>query len=200
MSASLFPEDVLFAQRLLRSAGCYDGPADGVWSDAVDAAEATLLTISDRIASQLGTFEERSERAIRTLHPAAQRGARQLLIAVRAAGFDCRVLSGTRSYAEQDALYRRGRFGNTSPRVTNARGGQSNHNFGIAWDIGLFEGGGYLTDDTPYARVSSLRPAAVDWGGDWTTFRDPPHYQLRLPLSVAQIRDQFEAGTLVVDV
>ncbi|HWJ57215.1 MAG TPA: M15 family metallopeptidase, partial [Vicinamibacterales bacterium] len=171
----------------------------GVWSDAVDVAEATLLTISDRIASQLGSFEERSERAIRTLHPAAQRAAREFVNAVRAAGADCRVISGTRSYAEQDALYRRGRFGNTSPRVTNARGGQSNHNFGIAWDIGLFDGGRYLTDDPPYARVSTLRPAAVDWGGDWKTFRDPPHYQLRLPLTVGQIREQFETGTLVVD-
>jgi peptidoglycan L-alanyl-D-glutamate endopeptidase CwlK len=200
MSASLFPEDVLFAQRLLRSAGCYDSPVDGVWSDAVDVAEAMLLTISDRIASQLGSFEQRSERAIRTLHPAAQRAAREFLNAVRATGADCRVISGTRSYAEQDALYRRGRFGNTSPRVTNARGGQSNHNFGIAWDIGLFDGGRYLTDDTPYARVSALRSAAVDWGGDWVTFRDPPHYQLRLPLTVAEVREKFEAGTLIVDV
>ncbi|MEO8506247.1 MAG: hypothetical protein ABI593_01300 [Betaproteobacteria bacterium] len=38
----------------------------------------------------------------------------------------------------QDAPYRQGRLGNPGPRVTNARDGQSNHNFGIAWDIGIF--------------------------------------------------------------
>ena len=45
------------------------------------------------------------------------------------------------SYTEQNDLYKRGSFGNPPPKVTNARGGQSNHNFGIAWDGGVFENG-----------------------------------------------------------
>nr|WP_295770097.1 M15 family metallopeptidase [Rhodoferax sp.] len=41
-----------------------------------------------------------------------------------------------RSCAEQDALYAQGR---TAPgnKVTNAKSGDSNHNFGIAFDIGV---------------------------------------------------------------
>ena len=145
MSATLLPDEIRFVQRMLCSAGCYTGPKNGAWSQAVDAAEAQLKTIADQLAAQFGQFDDRSERCIRTLHPKAQRAAREFLTAVRGAGVDARIISGTRTYAEQDALYRRGRFGDTSPRVTNARAGQSNHNFGIAWDIGIFDAGKYLT-------------------------------------------------------
>lgn len=53
--------------------------------------------------------------------------------------------SGLRTYEEQNALYAQGR---TAPgnKVTNAKGGFSNHNFGIAFDIGIFEGAKYLGD------------------------------------------------------
>ena len=57
---------------------------------------------------------------------------------MRVAGPTCKLLSGTRTYAEQDALYARGRSIKTERDakgreqkvsvVTNARAGQSNHN------------------------------------------------------------------------
>ena len=42
-----------------------------------------------------------------------------------------RVAQGLRTFAEQDALY------NQKPKVTNAKGGQSIHNYGFAIDIVL---------------------------------------------------------------
>lgn len=47
---------------------------------------------------------------------------------------EIRVTQGLRSYQEQDALYAQGR---TTPGriVTNARGGESWHNFGMAVDV-----------------------------------------------------------------
>ncbi len=64
-----------------------------------------------------------------------------------------KIISGTRTHMqEQDALYARRRTA-PGPRVTNARGGYSNHNFGIAWDIGLFRGGKYLEDSPLYREV-----------------------------------------------
>ena len=54
-------------------------------------------------------------------------------------GIIIKVISGLRTYDEQNGLHAKGR---TTPGkiVTNARGGYSNHNFGIAFDIGVFEG------------------------------------------------------------
>ena len=46
------------------------------------------------------------------------------------------VTSAYRSSAEQDKLYAQGRT-TPGPRVTNARGGQSAHNFGLAIDVVL---------------------------------------------------------------
>lgn len=201
MSARLLPEQVRFMQRILCSAGCYSGPSNGVWSQAVDDAETKLRTIADQLADELGRFDDRSERCIRTLHPKAQRAAREFLNTLRGHGIDARIISGTRTYEEQEALWRRGRFGDSSPRVTNARAGHSNHNFGVAWDIGLFAAGKYLTTQKPYKEAAVHRPAGVEWGGDWTTFRDPPHYQLALGgASIADIRTRFERGEPFVTV
>ena len=77
-----------------------------------------------------------------TLLPAAQIKAREFKSSVAGEPLTYRILSGTRTYAEQNALF------NKRPKVTKARGGQSNHNFGIAWDIGIFENGKYYEGKT----------------------------------------------------
>ena len=196
MSEHLFADDVLFLQRFLKSGGLYAGKLDGVWGPLTDAGHEAFLAQSDAIAAELGRFDGRSERLIASLHLPAQRSARGFLARVRAAGIDARLVSGTRSYGEQNMLYRRGRFGNPPPKVTNARGGQSNHNFAIAWDIGVFEGGAYIPDDPkPYRRAAEMGlTQGLEWGGSWKTFPDLPHYQLAVPFSVAQTRGRFEAG------
>jgi peptidoglycan L-alanyl-D-glutamate endopeptidase CwlK len=104
MSARLLPEQIRFMQRILCSAGCYSGPSNGVWSQAVDDAETKLRTIADQIADELGRFDDRSERCILTLHPKAQRAAREFLNTLRGNGIDARIISGTRTYDEQEAV------------------------------------------------------------------------------------------------
>lgn len=127
--------------------------------------------------------DSRSEDHIRTLLPEVKPYARALVHKAAAAGITIKVIGGTRSYAEQDALYAQGR---TAPGkiVTKARGGESNHNFGLAFDIGVFEGGRYLTgepaDVARYQAVGVLGlELGLDWGGTWTNFEDLPHFQLR---------------------
>lgn len=195
MSAMLFPDDVQFLQRLLRSAGCYEGECSGTWDSATDQAEQAFLAGCQATAAAEGTFDARSESNIRSLHPKAQQLARQFLKTVRAAGIDARIISGTRSYAEQNALYKRGRFGNPGPRVTNARGGQSNHNFGIAWDIGVFDNGRYLGESPEYDRAAEVGLVEdLEWGGAWRSFHDRPHYQLATHLPIGRVRARFESG------
>ena len=116
MSEHLFADDVLFLQRFLKSGGLYAGKLDGIWGPLTDAGHEAFLAQSDDIAAELGEFDGRSERLIASLHLPAQRSARGLLARVRAAGIDARLVSGTRSYGEQNMLFRRGRFGNPRPR------------------------------------------------------------------------------------
>ncbi|MBL8660284.1 MAG: M15 family metallopeptidase, partial [Rhodospirillales bacterium] len=187
--------DVLFQQRLFKTARLYPGALDGVWGPLTDRAAGAFAMAGEDLACRFGRFDARSERQIATLQIAAQRSARVFLARTRATGLDARVISATRSYGEQNHLFRRGRYGRPGPKVTNARGGQSNHNFAIAWDIGLFEGGAYLTGTAAYERAA--RAGLIDeleWGGTWRTFRDTPHYQLANGLSIPATRALFEAG------
>jgi len=201
MSARLFSDDILFYQRILSVAGIYQGKLDGKWSTAVDAADQAFATESGQIATQLGSFDQRSEGNIRTLLPQTQREARSFLTrAKNFAGFEVRIISGSRTYAEQDQIFRKGRFGNPGPIVTKARGGQSNHNFGIAWDVGIFQNGKYLTGDSKpeakiYKQLSSIvLTSDLEWGGNWTSIVDMPHYQMKLDLTLEQVRARFEKG------
>lgn len=138
------------------------------------------------------TFDDRTEKNIATLHPKAQEAARKFMAAIlpelERQGYTARIISGTRSYAEQDALYAKGRT-TPGPRVTNARGGYSNHNFGIAWDIGIFQGKVYLGESPLYLACGAIgRAQGLEWGGDWKSFPDTPHYQVKTGKTMAELR------------
>lgn len=202
MSYQLLKQDVLFYQRFLRSAGYYSGALDGQWGPVTNQADADFLSESNSIKAQYETFDAASESNIITLIPKAQIEARKFLKITKDNNLDIRILSGTRTYDEQDSLYQHGRNGNTQPIVTNARGGQSNHNFGIAWDIGVFQNGNYMGNDSPYKSFATIvlpLMDSIEWGGNWIHFKDYPHYQLK-PVSENEtvIRQLFEQGNVYV--
>lgn len=201
MSQQLLKQDVLFYQRLLKCNGLYTDRLDGSWGPKTDAADQEFTRQSKKIADELGTFDTRSESNIFTLAPKAQRLARQCLRIFKDAGKDVRILSGTRTYAEQEALYRRGRGNTPGPRVSNAKGGQSNHNFGVAWDVGLFEAGKYILTAPKYRPLFKLveHLDGLEWGGNWKSFPDAPHYQLKCNCpTIAEVRASFETGKAYV--
>jgi hypothetical protein len=79
--------------------------------------------------------------------------------------------------------------------VTNARGGYSNHNFGIAWDIGIFDGNEYLDESSLYDRAGEIgRSMGLEWGGDWHGITDKPHFQCKVNMTLAQLRSLHSAG------
>jgi len=98
-------------------------------------------------------------------------------------GLYFRVAQGLRTYTDQDALYAQGRTAE-GKIVTNARGGYSNHNFGMAVDCYPFMNGssGELNWDAESVQfqrmVGALKAQGLVWGGDWKTLKDPPHFQL----------------------
>lgn len=125
--------------------------------------------------------DERSEEVIATLQPEVQIYARALIHKAEEVGIDIKIISGLRTYAEQDKLYAQGRTENIKGGiVTNAKGGHSNHNFGIAFDIGVFEGIVYLEKSPKYKAVGALgMQLGLEWGGNGKTIVDQPHFQLR---------------------
>lgn len=174
------------------------GRIDGSWGPKTTAAVVAFEERSLKLSEDYGPLDDRTERNIKTLHLKAQEVARKLMQALDSAGIKALILSGTRTYAEQNALYRRGRYRNPPPKVTNATGGKSNHNFGIAWDIGIFKDGKYMTSAAPYKEAGQVALEAgipeLEWGGNWKGFVDRPHYQLTTELNIIQLREKFEKG------
>ncbi|MCP5282260.1 MAG: M15 family metallopeptidase [Rhodoferax sp.] len=130
-------------------------------------------------AEAISEVDARSEKVIATLQPQVRPLARALVQKAARNGIQIKVISGLRTYAEQNALYAQGR---TQPgrKVTNARGGYSNHNFGIAFDVGVFEGTRYLGESPKYKAVGALgMELGLEWGGSWKSIVDEPHFQLR---------------------
>ena len=151
--------------------------------------------ISDKV-------DDRSEKVIATLLPEVQPYARALVTKAGTDGITIKVISGLRTYDEQNDLYAQGR---TKPGriVTNARGGFSNHNFGIAFDVGVFEGSQYLDESPKYKAVGVLgTDLGLEWGGNWKTIQDEPHFQLRPKWAgdlserdmLAELRSRKESG------
>ena len=122
-------------------------------------------------------FDTRTNKLLNTLEPEVKRLAHRHLYQLRRLGIDARIISGTRTYQEQNEIYAQGR---TKPGsiVTKAKGGYSNHNFGIAYDIGIFTNGGkiYLSESPLYNQAGGVgMKVGLEWGGSWKSFKDLPH-------------------------
>jgi peptidoglycan L-alanyl-D-glutamate endopeptidase CwlK len=125
-----------------------------------------------------GGTSVRSEQLIATLLPEVQPYARALWHQARAQGIEIEIIAGTRSYEQQDLIFAQGRT-RAGKIVTRARGGFSNHNFGIAFDVGVFHDGKYIEESPAYKAVGALGKAlGLEWGGDWHSIQDEPHFEL----------------------
>ena len=93
----------------------------------------------------------------------------------KATGYNIRITSGLRTFAEQTALYAQGRTAD-GPIVTNAKAGQSMHNFGIAYDICVDNLSPTRTDWDKIGLIG--KTLGFTWGGDFTTIDDFDHFEL----------------------
>jgi peptidoglycan LD-endopeptidase CwlK len=120
------------------------------------------------------------------------------------------LFMGLRTFGEQDALYAQGR---TMPGkiVTNARGGESWHNYGLASDFVL-----NLAAEKPTAQWSWNTKAdmnadgrkdwiqmgelaeacGLEWGGRFKNLVDLPHVQHRFGLTLVEAMELYRRGGL----
>ncbi|HRE77117.1 MAG TPA: M15 family metallopeptidase [Flavobacterium sp.] len=131
-----------------------------------------------------------TEERIKLLHPSVRDEVSKIIC-------DCnnlltgkaklRISQGLRTFKEQDDLYALGRT-IKGKKVTNAKGGQSVHNYGFAVDIVLIIDGKTASwdvakdwDDDKKADwmecVEIFKNNGWAWGGDWKNFKDLPHFE-----------------------
>ena len=164
--------------------------------NSVDGKPVTVVKENREIHDQ-------NETKINKLHPQFQDKVRRFIQKVyEQHQIKLRIVQGYRTYREQDELYAKGR---TMPGsiVTKAKGGQSNHNFGLAIDVFPIWQDGRLhmkkEDDAENIRLLKLIAhvgieEGLAWGGNWRKFQDYPHFELKVGKNMAQLRAAVKAA------
>lgn len=133
---------------------------------------------------------------INKLHPQMRANAMRFIGAASVAGFDIMVTSTLRTFAQQDELYSYGRSGanKSKGKVTNAKGGQSYHNYGLAMDVVPIVNG-KADWNADWQRLGAIGKAqGLEWGGDFKSFIDRPHFQMRFNLTTTELLRRKNAG------
>ena len=145
------------------------------------------------------------------LHPTRREEVKAIIDKAEAnfpANMAIRIVQGLRTFPEQDALYQQ------RPKVTNAKGGQSLHNYGLAIDFaimhdkdnnGFFEELSWNTvlDFDKDGKidwqevVTEFEKAGWEWGGKWRTFKDYPHCQKTGGYTWKQLLLKYKAGDFI---
>lgn len=120
-------------------------------------------------------------RNISDLHPRLQTLVEKLKTECEKQGLKIGIGECLRTVAEQDALYAKGRTTSGSI-VTNAKGDSysSMHQWYIAFDVYRDDGkGAYYNNDGFFSKVGAIgKKLGLEWGGDWKSIKDLPHFQL----------------------
>ena len=102
---------------------------------------------------------------------------------------DLLITSTYRDKDSQDALYAQGR---TAPGkiVTNAKGGESYHNYKCAVDVVPLVNGKPDWDGSHpvWAKIGELgKTAGLEWAGEWKKFKELAHFQYIGGLTLADL-------------
>lgn len=111
-------------------------------------------------------------------------------------GIDLLITSTYRDHESQDALYAQGRT-TKGFIVTNAKGGDSYHNYRCAIDVVPLINGKpeWNTDHPIWESVAVLgKQAGLEWAGDWKTFKEMAHFQYTNGLTLAQLKQSTSLG------
>lgn len=153
---------------------------------------------------------------IAQLHPAVQQDVINAIEKVElglAPNLAVRVVQGLRTINEQNDLYAQGR---TKPGsiVTNAKGGSSFHNYGLAIDFAILvdkDGNGTYDELSWDIRkdndgdgtadwlevVNAFDSLGWEWGGRWHSIKDYPHVQKTFGYTWQQLLAKYNAQDFI---
>lgn len=132
-----------------------------------------------------------NSRDLNDLLPVVKEKVEAFITACKDAGIDLIVTSTYRDMESQNALYAQGRT-NPGKIVTNAKGGESFHNFRCAVDVvPLVNGKADWDGSHPvWAEVGRIgKENGLEWAGEWVHFKELAHFQYSGGLTLAQLRD-----------
>lgn len=150
----------------------------------------------------LRTLLERSVKKMgKGMNPVVKASALEMVECAYSEGITVQISAGYRSLEEQANLYGQGRvysykgknYSNLAKTiVTNAKPGQSYHNYGLAIDFFIVSEDGrraIWTVNEKWQRVAAIgKSLGFKWGGDWSSSKDYPHLEMTGGLSYTQLQ------------
>jgi peptidoglycan L-alanyl-D-glutamate endopeptidase CwlK len=125
------------------------------------------------------------------LHPKVKELCVDFIEKCKHEGIDVIITSTYRDAESQNALYAQGR---TTPGkiVTNAKAGDSFHNWKVAFDFcPIVNGKAQWNDGELFERCGKIGESlGLEWAGRWVKFKELAHFQFTYGLSLAD----FKAG------
>lgn len=119
-----------------------------------------------------------NSRSLSDLNPKVAAMCSEFINRCKAQHIDILITSTYRDAESQNALYAQGR---TTPgkKVTNAKGGQSFHNWKVAFDFcPLVNGKPNWNDVALYTKCGEIAESVgLEWAGRWKTFKELAHCQ-----------------------
>lgn len=174
----------------------YNGKEYKVINEKVDG-KILYLALQEVEATSVETpstgykFGTRSLNTLKGIHPNL---VAVLTKAIATSPVDFTLTDGLRTTAQQQALYAKGRT-TAGSKVTNADGvkNKSNHQaksdgYGYAIDLYPYYNGSVQVNDdktiinkiAPHIKkVAKEMGINIEWGGDWKSFKDYPHFELK---------------------
>ena len=130
-----------------------------------------------------------NSRDVKDLVEPVQSRARAFVAACKKQGIDVLITSTYRDYESQNALYAQGRT-KAGKRVTNAKGGQSWHNFRCAFDfVPMVNGKAQWNDLRTFRKCGEIAESVgLEWAGRWKSFPEMAHCQYTGGKTLAQLR------------
>lgn len=131
-----------------------------------------------------------NSRKIEDLHPIVADKCRKFIELCDAQGIDILITSTYRDIESQNELYAQGR---TKPGkiVTKAKGGQSFHNWRVAFDfVPLLNGKPAWNDTALFTRCGEIgESVGLEWAGRWVKFRELAHFQYTNGLKLSDFQN-----------
>lgn len=159
-------------------------------------------------------METKSIDRLNQLHPkirAKALAAYKEAVRITPVGVHPYITQTMRTFAESDRLYNQpwdgkdnngnGKIDEKSEKVTNAKAGQSFHNYGLALDFVNQVNGKtpWIVDANWMKVVNVFKKHGFVWGGDFKSIPDAPHFEMTLGYTWRQLKALHDAGKVDKD-
>ncbi len=133
-----------------------------------------------------------NKRKLDGLHPVLRAKASRMLQELKEQKIKVIIYSAFRTMKEQTDIYAIGR---TKPgkKVTNAKAGQSWHNYGLAFDVAPTINGKIVWEVPYWQQIGAAgKKQGLLWGGDFKSFKDRPHFEYHPGLTIDMAKIKFD--------